>query len=62
MTLPFAFVFIGLFMLGAIILIIRQAKGKKEVDDSAAKRKDSPQGPVDTSAAERRAKAPLKDS
>ena len=62
MTLPFAFVFIGLFMLVAIILIIRQSKGKKEVNDSAAKRKDSPQGPVDTSEAERRAKAPLKSN
>ena len=62
MTLPFAFVFIGLFMLVAIILIIRQSKGKKEIDDSATKRKDSPQGPVDTSAAERRAKAPLKSN
>ena len=62
MTLPFAFVFIGLFMLGAIILIIRQSKGKKEVDDSVTKRKDSPQGPVDTSAAERRTKAPLKSN
>jgi len=60
MTLPFAFVFIGIFLIAAIVLIIRQSKGKREVDDSVAGRKNSPQGPVDISESERQAKAPLK--
>jgi hypothetical protein len=60
MTLPFAFVFIGIFVIAAIVLIVRQSKGKREVGDSVSGRKNSPQGPVDTSESERQAKAPLK--
>jgi len=60
MTLPFAFVFIAAFIIVAIFLIVRKSTGKKEVKDTAS-RQNSPQGPVDTSAMDEKAKAPLKD-
>jgi hypothetical protein len=60
MTLPLAFVFIAAFVIVAIILIVRKSMGKKEVKETAS-RQNSPQGPVDTSEMDEKAKSPLKD-
>jgi hypothetical protein len=60
MTLPFAFVFIGAFIIVAIILIVRKSMGKKEVKETRS-RQSLQQGPVDTSEMDEKAKKPLED-
>jgi hypothetical protein len=61
MTLPFAFIFIAAFIVIAIFLIVRKSYTKKTEVKNTASRQNSPQGPVDTSAMNDKAKEPLKD-
>ncbi|MBS1500547.1 MAG: hypothetical protein JST32_00695 [Bacteroidetes bacterium] len=60
MMLPFAFVFIGAFVILAIFLIVRKSAAKKKEVKETASRQNSPQGPVDTSEMSEKAKEPLK--
>jgi hypothetical protein len=61
MTLPFAFIFIAAFVIIAIFLIVRKTRTKKKEVKKTALRRNSEQGPVDTSAMNEKSKEPLKD-
>jgi TRAP-type C4-dicarboxylate transport system permease small subunit len=45
MFLPFAFAFIAIFIVLAIVLIIRKSKGKKELNKDIVSKERSSQGP-----------------
>jgi preprotein translocase subunit SecG len=45
MLLPFAFVFIGVFIVLAIVLILRKSKGKKELNQKVVSKDREEENP-----------------
>jgi hypothetical protein len=52
MLLPFAFVFIGAFIVLAIVLIIRKSKGKKEINQEVVSKERVEEAPPGDTGAE----------